>query len=108
MDLTTLQEVTAQWRDRNFPDADSTQQLLGVVEEVGELSHHHLKKTQGIRGTDAQHMAGIQDSVGDIIIYLAGFCSKLDISLDVCVRQAWSEVRDRNWVANPTDGKVGE
>lgn len=105
VDLHALQADTAAWRDKNFPEYTSEDQLMGVVEEVGELTHHVLKRKQGIRGTLEEHNEGIADSVGDIVIYLAGFCSASRISLDSCVEHAWRQVQQRDWVNNPTTGQ---
>lgn len=101
-----LQEESNRWRRENFPDTagQSSLQLLGVVEEVGELSHATLKAIQGIRGTANEHAAAKRDAVGDIIVYLAGYCSAEGISLQDCVEEAWSEVKLRNWIKNTKDG----
>lgn len=103
---TPLQERLQVWRERNFPNADSTQQLLGVVEEVGELSHAVLKQTQGIRGSHETHDAEILDAVGDILIFLAGFCSFRGINMQYAYERAASEVMDRDWIRYPHDGRT--
>ena len=52
-----LELEVAEWSRRNFGPGTPMgyRALLGVVEEVGELSHAHLKQLQGIRGTPAEH-----------------------------------------------------
>lgn len=82
-------------------------QALGVAEETGELCHHVLKMEQGIRGTAAEHLDGIADAVGDICIYLSGLCSALGLDFELCVRDAWNEVKERNWRANKETGTSG-
>jgi hypothetical protein len=59
------------WEDYNFPGTTMIDDLMGVQEEVGELTHHHLKAKQSIR-TNEDHIAEGQDAVGDIMIYLLG------------------------------------
>ena len=46
-----LQKEQIEWSARNFPDNEPWMPLLGIQEEVGELSHSFLKSAQGIRGT---------------------------------------------------------
>jgi len=104
--LDVLQKEHKIWVDHNFPDQISHHGLLGVVEEVGELSHAHLKREQNIRGTDEKHQLDIEDAIGDIVIYLASYCNTNGIDFDECVRDAWEEVKARDWQANPEDGVV--
>jgi NTP pyrophosphatase (non-canonical NTP hydrolase) len=99
-----LQDELHRWREKNFPKATSVQQLLGIVEEVGELSHAHLKEIQGIRGDSALHVAEAQDAVGDIVIYLMGYCSYRGWDFDVMVMNAATEVLKRDWIADPMGG----
>lgn len=108
IDLEQLQADHSVWLAHNFPDQTPHQGLLGVVEEVGELAHAHLKAEQGIRGMDSvfDQMARKADAVGDIIIFLCGYCSNNGLDLSKCVERAWDEVKDRDWQANPTDGRV--
>jgi len=86
--LQVLQAEHKEWVDRNFPNQKPYHGLLGVVEEVGELSHAYLKREQGIRGSQEKHTADIDDAIGDIIIYLASFCNTNEISLARCVKTA--------------------
>lgn len=62
-----------EWVAHNFPNqqgnADST---FGVIEELGELTHHYLKDKQGIRGTHQDHVDEMQDAIGDLTVYLWG------------------------------------
>jgi hypothetical protein len=72
-DLDKLALETKTWRDRNFPGYLPGDQLLGVIEELGELSHAYLKGKQGIRGSLDEHDAAGRDAVGDCMIYLMGY-----------------------------------
>jgi NTP pyrophosphatase (non-canonical NTP hydrolase) len=89
----------------NFPNSDSVEQLLGVVEEVGELAHAVLKFRQGIRGTSEEHRAETIDAVGDILIYLINFCNYEKIDIAACLAETWDTVRFRDWRAYPKTGK---
>ena len=105
MNLANIQAEHAEWAKYNFPDAKSYQALLGVVEEVGELSHAHLKADQSIRGTPAEHEAAAKDAVGDILIYLMHYCALRDWSMATILETTWMDVKKRDWKKNPTTGK---
>lgn len=101
-----LQEKAQLWREHSFPPEHRTAvlQTLGISEESGELSHAVLKREQGIRGTDEEHAASERDAVGDIVIYLTGFCSSRGYSLQECVEEAWAGVCKRDWSKYKGDG----
>jgi len=105
MNLYYLQREVGAWSQRNFGDQPAWCPLLGVVEEVGELSHSYLKRSQGIRGTDAEHLLAMEDAVGDIVIYLADFCNRMGFDMAELVATAWREVKERDWKASPADGR---
>ena len=104
--LSELQAQVADWAAQNFgTSADGGDALLGVVEEVGELSHAVLKRKQGIRGTRAEHDAAIRDAVADIVIFLLDFCAREGIDLHEAVVDTWqSVVQKRDWRRNPATG----
>lgn len=103
MNLHDLQNDVGDWSHKNFGNQPSYRPLLGVAEEVGELCHSHLKTEQGIR-TAENHQAKKCDAVGDIVIYLADYCYRENISLNECVADAWEEVRKRDWTKNKKQG----
>lgn len=103
-DLRKFQLEHKVWLEHNFPGGLSHDGLLGVVEEVGELAHAHLKRSQGIRGEDSKHVADIKDAIGDIIIYLASYCNTNGHDLENCLKFAWQEVKERDWQKNKVDG----
>ena len=74
INLNKIQDEIAEWTERNFPTHPAYHPLLGVAEEVGELSHAHLKQEQSIR-TGEDHQADLFDAVGDIKIYLLDYCN---------------------------------
>jgi len=79
-------------------------QLLGVVEEVGELSHSHLKAEQQIRGTQQEHWDKKIDAIGDIVIFLCGYCNKSNISLEEAIKTTWENTKQRDWIKYPKNG----
>jgi NTP pyrophosphatase (non-canonical NTP hydrolase) len=59
------------WVNHNFP-GDESNSIFGVIEELGELTHHHLKEDQNIRGSADMHQEEARDAVGDLTIYMLG------------------------------------
>src|SRR5260370_35804177 len=108
MTLKELQQEVAIWADKNFKYRERHQQLLGVIEEVGELAHAHLKNEQRIRGQEdiLKTAADKIDAIGDIVIYLADYCNTNDLNLSACVDSTWSIVKQRDWIKYPTDGRT--
>jgi NTP pyrophosphatase (non-canonical NTP hydrolase) len=102
-DLDVLQEEMFGWCRRNFPMAGSTQEFMGLVEEVGELSHAHLKNLQGIRDLQDDEVAteAKVDAVGDILIYLFNYCSFEGINVANALDRTWRKVSQRDWIADP-------
>jgi NTP pyrophosphatase (non-canonical NTP hydrolase) len=107
MDLAQLQSERKVWADRNFPQANAEDHLIGVMEELGELAHANLKGRMKVRAgvNDGALVDAERDAVGDIVIYLTGYCSDRGFSIAECVERSWDEVKDRDWVSNPVDGK---
>ena len=75
-----LQEQHKEWAFANFGEQETEDYALGMIEEVGELAHAVLKRKQGIRNNE-NHDDNIKDAIGDIVIYLIGFCNSEDIDL---------------------------
>jgi len=103
--LRRLQDELFVWVSHNFGFRPLWHPLLGMMEELGELSHAYLKREQGIRGTVEEHNAEIKDAVGDIVVYLADFCNAENIDLEETIRKTWSEVKKRDWKKNKQTGE---
>ena len=98
-DLQTEHQI---WVHHNFPNQQVWEPLLGLQEELGELSHAYLKFVQGIRGND--HRNEMYDAVGDLFIYLMSFCNAAGFELETCIMRAWGLVKQRDWRADPVSG----
>ena len=105
-DINNLQRDHDDWVTHNFPNQERWEPLLGLAEEVGELSHAVLKRHRGIRGDATQLTEKEFDAIGDIFIYLMSFCNASGYNLEECVEVVWEEVSSRNWVAYPKDGQT--
>ena len=100
--LSQLQREHERWLDHNFPNQKPHQALLGLIEEVGELSHAHLKHEQGIRGlTDEEFKILAGDAIGDIMIYLASYCNTNGFNLALVTKETWDRVKQRDWRKDP-------
>ncbi len=99
--LTELQEELVPFQKNNFPNRENWEPLVGLTEEVGELSHAFLKAHQNIRGTKDEYRIEAMDAVGDILIFLADFCNAAGYDMQRCLDNTWAVVRHRTWVAIP-------
>lgn len=107
MTLKEIQTEQVEWLKHNFPEFGASKAywaLLGVVEEVGELSHSHLKREQGIRGTPEEHDENAKDAIGDIIIFLLAYCSAKGWDCEEIVNEVWGRVGKRDFQADPLNG----
>ena len=103
--LSELQRAHRRWLDHNFPNQKPHEALLGLAEEVGELSHAHLKFEQGIRGyTETKYREEAGDAIGDVIIYLASYCNTNGFNLQLEMNKAWNQVKSRDWQKDPENG----
>lgn len=124
-DLFNFQAQVGAWARRNFGEGlgNGTGSMMGLAEETGELAeaflesvafinivatigrltHAHLKGEQGIRYTPEEIRAKKADAVGDLLVYLADYCGRAKLQMADCVGLTWREVRERDWVANPTN-----
>ena len=107
MNLLTLQREVGEWSRKNFPNNLPHHPLLGLAEEVGELSHAHLKGEQGIRHSSKEIESMKADAVGDIIIYLVDYCERNGLLLQGCVDTTWALVQQRDWQKNPNGAHNG-
>lgn len=90
-ELDVIHREIMPWRNHNFPDFTATDQLLGVIEEVGELAHSYLKGKQKIRGTIEEHDANGMDAVGDTLIYLFGYMQFHELSVEMVLSRALAD-----------------
>jgi NTP pyrophosphatase (non-canonical NTP hydrolase) len=109
MNFAQLQAEQRAWCKYNFPSQEAYHPLLGIIEEVGELAHAHLKGEQHIR-IGGEHISLIRaakkDAIGDIVIFLAGYCNAHDFDFDAIIEATWAHVQKRDWHAFPTNGET--
>lgn len=94
--LSEVQTELLPWQQHNFPDSEPWEPLVGIAEEVGELSHSFLKRHQNIRMNE-DHNAKIEDALGDILIYVCDFANRQGVDLDKVLAETWAAVSQRDW-----------
>jgi hypothetical protein len=47
----------------------------------------------------------IEDAVGDIVVYLADFCTREDFDFEAVVTQVWEKVKQRDWQRDKLTGR---
>ena len=75
----TLQEIQSElkvWTEYNFDKQTPEIPILGMIEELGELSHAILKEKQGIRQSD--FLADKKDAIADLTIYALNYLNAID------------------------------
>lgn len=87
-----IQDQVAQWEEKNCPDMTAEDKLIGIMEELGELAHANFKGRLLGRDTREQEV----DAVGDIVIFLMGYCNKREINLCHTVGMVWGKVQRRD------------
>lgn len=103
--LVRFQEEIREWSDKNFGEnANAFNAFMGMVEEMGELSHALLKRNQGIRHTPEEIDALVKDAVADILIFTLNFCSYSNISAQDVLELTWNRVKQRDWTKNKMEG----
>jgi len=106
--ITQIQAEHARWLEHNFPDQTPLDGFLGMVEEVGELSHALLKYKQGIRGHAAGEMnhysEAVEDAMGDLFIFMCSFCNSNHLDLETIIMKTWEKVQQRDWQFDPERG----
>lgn len=80
-----LIEKTSQWHhDRNLIDgATSKDQVLKLIQEVGELSDSVCK------GED------VKDDIGDCLVILINIAEREGTTLEECLAVAYNDIKDR-------------
>jgi NTP pyrophosphatase (non-canonical NTP hydrolase) len=93
VDWEKLVDQRNEWVEKNFEPGEAFAKtdvqmdtVLGCVEELGELAHAHLKKSQNIRGTIEEHDANAKDAIGDLTVYLLGVMKHVGVPRERTIR----------------------
>lgn len=90
------QDLLAVLQKHYFPQADLSDMIHGISEEVGEMNHWYLKSKQGIlpQGKARLEMA---DAFGDMVIYGIQAMTFLNFDAERVIQQTIDTVSTRNW-----------
>ncbi len=66
-----IQKEKHVWQEHNFPNTPTWAPILGMVEEIGELSKAFI----------LHDTAEMKDAIGDVIIYMADLCNFTNLNL---------------------------
>ena len=120
--LDLKQKELAEWQERNFPKSRyehlSKEELidiivmlqctLGMAEEVGEVCHHVLKGTQGIRGgVNGVNRREVADGVDDAKIYGNQLMTLINVDAERSYAKTVGQVLDRDWQKDPSGASNG-
>lgn len=115
------QNALYNWQKKNFDNSEldnmsreelyelinKLQMVLGMCEEVGEVSHHVLKGSQNIRGGKGGfNIPEIVDGVVDSNIYGTQLMSMFDQNVEQETQKVVEHVLGRDWKDNPDNGEV--
>lgn len=102
-----LQSEVSRWAEKNFPESPPQHQIWGLVEELGELAHAHLKGQQGIRGSAEKHAAAARDAVADSFIFFMHGCSSLGWASQELLRSGSPEEFQMTFSVPPGRSPIG-
>ena len=72
-------------KDKGLDKAESSKQMLKVVEEVGEVASALARQDKN----------ELRDGIGDVIVTLIILAQQNDMDIYECLNQAYSEIADR-------------
>jgi NTP pyrophosphatase (non-canonical NTP hydrolase) len=104
LSLNRIQADHHSWIQHNFPTETNHQAVFGMIEELGEITHHLLKREQGIRGEGVNHAAEIRDGCADLVIFMMTLADNEGFVLLEAINEAWDQVKRRDWIQYPHDG----
>ena len=84
--MNELIEKIEQWaKDKGLDTADSSKQMLKVMEELGEVAAAIIRSDR----------ASLRDSIGDSVVTLIILAIQNDMDLYECLNCAYDEIKDR-------------
>ena len=84
--MNELIELVEEWsKDKGLDKAESSKQMLKVVEETGEVA--------GALARNDKHE--LKDGIGDVVVTLIILAQQNDMTLVECLEQAYNEIADR-------------
>lgn len=85
------------WQETNFGENEVSKNIFGLMEELGELAHAQLKGEQKVRFTSKQFLEMKKDAVGDLVLFLIGYCVAQKFDFNKCLKNSWNVVKRRDY-----------
>jgi NTP pyrophosphatase (non-canonical NTP hydrolase) len=95
-------QIAAYLQSMPTPTTSAEEQILNLVEEVGELSRALLKRKQGIRGTREQWDSEVKKEIGDVFCSLIAVANFEDLDFFDTVNERAQVVLKRRWDLDAT------
>lgn len=93
--LLEIQAETHPWRLDKIPDLTPRDQLDGTMVEVAEILEAVVKEETYDDGwANEEH---VKEEIGDVLIYLSGFCALEGFDMIECIARARAKNSDRDW-----------
>ena len=83
-----------------------SQALAVLSSSAGALSHAVLKEEQGKRGTALEHQIEGQYALDRLLGAIHAVCTVFRWDFDKIMTTVWNEVKTRDWVLFPFDGRT--
>jgi NTP pyrophosphatase (non-canonical NTP hydrolase) len=84
--MNTLVELIEQWSvDKKINEADSSKQMLKVIEETGEVAAALARSDK----------AALKDGIGDVVVTLIILAQQNSMTLQECLECAYDEIKGR-------------
>lgn len=84
--MNELVELVEQWsKEKGLDKADSSKQMLKVVEETGEVAAALARNDQD----------DLRDGIGDVVVTLIILALQSDMDIYECLNVAYDEIKDR-------------
>lgn len=91
-----FQGQVMRWASHNFPNTQTHQPLLGIVEEFGEF----------VGAVERQDHLEIEDAIGDMMIFLAHYCGMNGYSLFYCASKVRNSYSPMLYPDSQADGAI--
>ncbi|MCO7151729.1 MazG-like family protein (plasmid) [Vagococcus lutrae] len=80
-----INQVEKWSKDKGLDEAESSKQMLKVIEEVGEVAASLARND----------MDELRDGIGDVVVTLIILAQQNDMDLYECLNQSYTEIADR-------------
>ena len=109
IDITKYQQKLKTWQKEHFGDTPPEWLVVGMMEELGEMSHTMLKFDQGIREHREQSTekfkTQLADDFGDIVVYGMQVLSYYGIDAEEAMKTTFEHVLKRDWNSHRNTGE---